>query len=874
MKPTYSTLGDAIYSKIDDNEYLNEIYNTILFNYSMQLLGTTHRNRPINREHALRFADILSKSYGHPNSEKHKAWAQEIIALLNALYPTDAKVKAYASSILQNIGNYRGLQLIRTKYKSSSFLDELYSNFDLDYLEIPHQENKYFFHPQKEIYNHLNDKVFSYSGPTSLGKSLIMRMFIKDKVLSGYKGNFAILVPTTALISEISTNIIKEDLKDELEKQNYRVITSGNSPHLKDENKNFIMVMTPERLLYTLISFPTLSVDFLFIDEAHRISMFDGRATFYFKVTDMLLQRERQPHLILASPNIPNPGTFLKILPNYEQLEPTILKTTFTPVSQMKYVLDLKEHKMLVFNPHKKGKNVFEEIQALSPNITINDLVRSIIQKDLTKSTLIYCSGKNKAVTMAIDYAKDSSVAYLNEKELDDLADEIRNDIHSDYYLADLIRKGVAYHVGYLPLHVRTKIEELYRVKKIKAIFCTSTIIEGVNLPADNLIAVSCNIGNAGTMSAVEFKNMLGRVGRIEYNLYGNVFIIRQEKHTSMDTIKELLIKDVPDQKVALTESLSLCNKMTIVENLAKGNTQIPHPDNVKDEEYNLMRKTSLILLRDIMKDRQSVVREQFNSVLNEESIAKIKSHFTDTTAKKAEPDDDINVSPDQTERLVYAINEEGLKYPDLVNGNVEYNDLRDFLWKLNDVFKWSIYEKKTLGNGNKINYYAVILTRWMNSYGLKQLLQDTLNHNLQHGEMVQLPDRSVVPYNNSQQHKNIVIGDTLQIIENVILFSIANYFLRFSNEYKRLKTNGQPFKNDWYEYVEYGSTNELTIFLQRNGFERDTADYIKKHQDQYVIKVNGEYKLKPSILECDKRSVVDDIKDIAYNIPELFFRQ
>lgn len=94
MKPTYSTLGDAIYSKIDDNEYLNEIYNTILFNYSMQLLGTTHRNRPINREHALRFADILSKSYGHPNSEKHKAWAQEIIALLNALYPTDVKVKA------------------------------------------------------------------------------------------------------------------------------------------------------------------------------------------------------------------------------------------------------------------------------------------------------------------------------------------------------------------------------------------------------------------------------------------------------------------------------------------------------------------------------------------------------------------------------------------------------------------------------------------------------------------------------------------------------------------------------------------------------------------------------------------------------------
>ena len=76
-----------------------------------------------------------------------------------------------------------------------------------------------------------------------------------------------------------------------------------------------------------------------------------------------------------------------------------------------------------------------------------------------------------------------------------------------------------------------------------------------------------------------------------------------------------------------------------------------------------------------------------------------------------------------------------------------------------------------------------------MNSYGLKQLLKETLNHNLLHGEMVQLPDRSVVPYNNSKKKKNIVIGDTLQIIESVILFSIANYFLRFSNEYKKFKT-------------------------------------------------------------------------------------
>ena len=116
MKPRYATLGESIFSKIEDNEYLQELYQTILYNYSMTLLGIPQSKKQMNKNHALRFADILSKSFGNINSEKHRAWAQEIVALMNTIYPNDAKIKAYASSILTSIGNYRGLQLIKTKY--------------------------------------------------------------------------------------------------------------------------------------------------------------------------------------------------------------------------------------------------------------------------------------------------------------------------------------------------------------------------------------------------------------------------------------------------------------------------------------------------------------------------------------------------------------------------------------------------------------------------------------------------------------------------------------------------------------------------------------------------------------------------------------
>jgi hypothetical protein len=39
---------------------------------------------------------------------------------------------------------------------------------------------------------------------------------------------------------------------------------------------------------------------------------------------------------------------------------------------------------------------------------------------------------------------------------------------------------------------------------------------------------------------------------------------------------------------------------------------------------------------------------------------------------------------------------------------------------------------------------------------------------------------------------------------------------------------------NDWYEYVEYGTTNPLSIMLQKCGFSRETSDYIKNHRREY----------------------------------------
>ena len=109
-----------------------------------------------------------------------------------------------------------------------------------------------------------------------------------------------------------------------------------------------------------------------------------------------------------------------------------------------------------------------------------------------------------------------------------------------------------------------------------------------------------------------------------------------------------------------------------------------------------------------------------------------------------------------------------------------------------------------------------------------------------------------------------------LNAIEDVILFRISNYFLRFSSEYKRFH-NIDVIPNDWYEYVEYGTMNPLTIFLQRNGFSREVSTYIKQHPEYITTNSDGEFRMRLSLLECPSKSVCKEAAEIKYNIPELF---
>lgn len=867
-------LGDAIFSDIEENAYLNELYGKILFNYSQRVFGLKGKEKTFEVLDALRFADLLSKSNHPERSIAHKMWAQEIVILLNQLYKDDPLVKLYASAVFASTGNHRGLKIIKSEYQGLDILERIFAQYRSDYLTIPADPEMQFFSDQKEAYDHLSDPCFSYSGPTSMGKSFIMRMFIKDEILHGIKKNYALIVPTKALINEVRGKII-DDLEKALEEENYRVVTAAGDIALEGKH-NFIFVLTPERLLYLLISKPELQIDYLFIDEAHKLSGKNSRGPFYYKVVDMLMQRDSRPHFIFASPNIPNPEVYLRLLLDVvENCDENKLSMTYSPVIQVKYLMDIVHKRIEVYNDHTRSTSKIAEFTRNA--ITLNDilfafeLLNSKLPPDERTQNIVYYNGRAKAVTAAREFAKK-----LQEKhvpELDALSKDIQNEVHENYFLAEMIKKGVAYHIGYLPASIRMRIETLFQKGYITTMFCTSTLLEGVNLPADNLFITDNKIFRS-RMNPVDFRNLIGRVGRISYNLFGNVFFISDNESVPSDSYVEMLQTEVPDQVLSITSDpkvLRKVEKQYIADRLKEGHSDIPkRTESQSEESYVMMRKFGLILLRDIMQNRDSLVHREFSDFLTAADEETIREKFSGSVTL---PDDDINTSVDQTKKLIIAIRD-GLKYPVCEDGKFEYKVVLAFLDKLAKIFDWETYEESTLGKPSLRSWYAVILCQWMEGSGLNYIMRSAIRYRKEHPEnfRVSMSQPPTTYDDRSMEHRNAVFSQTLEVIENVILFSISNYFLRFSNEYKKIH-GVTEFDNNWYEYVEYGTTNPLTILLQRNGFSREAATHIRNHRSEYIVEdgSDGSLRIRSSLLECGSTGIETEAAMIKYNVPGIF---
>lgn len=866
METNNQMVMKEFFGDITSNKCLKVLFSKLLDEYSNKVFGKKYQINQSTKRDLMRFADLLSHSRMLKESNYHQSLSQQIIFMLGYLFPNDMPIKFVKQRIMSSLNNYsvqdKGLQ---TTPSGDAFLNYLVNSYKKSKLKIPGSKDQTFIGEQKAVYNEMSKGNLSFSAPTSMGKSFLARKYIKNQVLTNGNSNYAFVVPTKALINEISSEIIN-DLGNDLVQQKYRVIRSVNELSEYSQNKtyHYIFVMTPERLMYLLITFPNMYLPFVFIDEAQNISKHDERSGFYYNLIDML--EEKHSRISFASPNIPNPDIYLDLIRSNESHK-IARSITFSPVVQIPYVINFVDKTVKVYDSLNRQLRVLKNVDARN----LFDLITSFsVYSNNKTQNLIYCNKIDTAIGLAVKYA--DKLEDKNDVVLNQLALDIKNEINEDYYLANLVKKGVAYHVSFLPKSIRIKIEKAYKSGKIKNLFSTSTLMEGVNLPADNLIVTSNRKGTAN-LSTVDFKNLIGRTGRLRHSMLGNVFLtIMPESFSGRSNERDYikLLESKADEQRLNTDILTKKVVMLVKESLLNGDLTMKvlfNLSNWTNWKYKTVRKFVLQYLNDIQNSRQSIVRRKFQQFITCEDEKKILDHLQ----KKYNDsfDNDVNISTDQTSKLKLMI-KQGLKYPQFdEKGQLNYQEVLSFLDQMDSIFNWQQYEKNKIGNANKRRWYAVILIQWISGLGLKNIINKAIEYKRDNPQNAIYHNQEYYDFDNSKSQKNIVINDTLYAIQNVILFDFANYFLRVSKEMKRYLDVNNLY-NDWYEFIEYGTHDQFRIWLQKCGYSRESTNYIERHPE-YFERNDTSYSLKSTLLKVNNTNVRDETKDIMYNYPEIF---
>ncbi len=765
----------------------------------------------------MRFADLLSRSKEHEAQNK----AYKIISLLVDDFKDSSLFTTFANSVLTKLGNFPAIKFLEESCEESGSqsLELVFERYIKEiYQKVPGSEF-IFTDAQYQIFENLkNNNHFSFSGPTSLGKSFIINAFIRNLIVDeNINENIIILVPTRALINQTLLQLKKEfvAVKD------YRILSHPTVPDtFKTESSRYIFVFTPERLVAYLSKTNNPKVGYLFIDEAQKvISEKDSRSPLYYHA---ILQAERKSiKLYFASPNIPNPEIFLKL---FEKSTDEAINIESSPVAQNRYFLDLLDKRCTLFSDVGNEQNI-------SLDFTDKSFFDWLKQLSDNQSSIIYCNTKTDTVGNALSFSE--TLPEKNDARIDEVISVIKDHLHEKYFLIDCLKKGVAFHFGNLPQRIREKIEALFVDKVIDYVFCTSTLLEGVNLPAKNIFILNNAIGLT-RFSDIDFWNLAGRAGRLAKELSGNIICARIEDKNNRwkNPEKDLLV--LKNKDIAPIKPLITNGQKKFFQNVEAALTENEFTrKNVSSNEINVWNHYANIALIHEIRSDDSALRSNF---INKSETAKKSLH-------------DISAANDVPEKILSSYSVIRAKYQNriynrndllgkVLPSNISYESVLSALEILCEFYSWD--EEEASGRNpmyrsrDSLKYYAVLMSNWMNSTPLKRMISTSIRYYTDTGKIWDV-DQQVNFSAKNKYHINLVINEIISNIDNILRFKLKNYF---GNYYDLLveKLGKDQAGSNWGEFLEYGTIDIRIIELQNIGIPRHLSSYLLENYAEFFI--------------------------------------
>lgn len=457
------------------------------------------------------------------------------------------------TDIITKCGFYPYLE----KEQENFYFDNLRGEISKEFHKANYIKGNIYFHAaQQEVCNLLlnTESNLVISTPTSFGKSLL----IEELVASCKYKNIVVIQPTLALLNETRNNLRK------YENQYKIIVRVADKP--ADDKRN-LFLLTAERVM-EYKDMP--KIDMFILDEFYKISQKrdDERYEVLNNACNKMLNKHKARFYFLG--------------PHIDKISQEFIDKYNVIFKKYDYTLVVNEE-----NEIKNGETYYNDNKVeIKEKRLFEELVRC------NEQTIIYCSSPQKSTETAINFAKyleSLDSRNLNTERDVPLIQWINDNISYKWEISSCLRHKIGVHNGVFPKHVNASIIDYFNDGKLLYLFCTSTIIEGVNTTAKNVIIYNNWRGpKQKKIDYFDYKNIKGRSGRMFKHYVGNLYSFYQKFE------EEAIEIDIPfvDQEKPLSKEI-LAN--TPEEDIKDKNSQeYQELQAIPKEELELFKKNGL----------------------------------------------------------------------------------------------------------------------------------------------------------------------------------------------------------------------------------------------------------------------------------------
>lgn len=478
-------------------------------------------------------ARLLSSAsvFAQADDEQSRDLAQQIAVFASLASDSDTVHQAVVH-ILSTLGNFPGLNKLEPANSSETDFKTYVRRALLEEMNTVDMAGKRvsLTEFQLDVWESLKSSVATaISAPTSAGKSYVVLEHLCEQAIGADSFTALYIAPTRALLTEIQRKLDHRlsTISSELRITTIPVLDPSKRPKQ-------IYVLTQERVQLLLSSLDfSGAIDLVVVDEAQAMGD-DSRGMILQDVLEKIKISNPDARFLFLAPGA---SGFQLIGDSVGLHEINIKETSLSPVVQNRINVRFPiENENLIeldlVTPTKLepiGAYTFKRGFALK-----EDAKLAAVAQELGASgrSLVYATGAANAETVAGLIAFNQKIK--NSEALSELSKFIKQHIHKDYSLAEYVLKGVAFHYGSMPSLLREGIEDTFRKEDLDYLCCTTTLFQGINLPARNVFIDTPTRGNRGEpLDEAALWNFAGRAGRLGEEVVGNVFLVNYENWES-----------------------------------------------------------------------------------------------------------------------------------------------------------------------------------------------------------------------------------------------------------------------------------------------------------------------------------------------------